>query len=194
MFHSKFQCKSRIATASLDKKKTHQRDRFVFMNRFVAIDAYRVCVLFPVKKESEFITWTKWVRHFFVAVRKLWELFSADETTKSVPMNFSTILSLASYLCAFRCITKELSVNNTSMNDFFPNGTHTRENCVLSAEKNCCAFKRINPGALLSICVYIFFHFKNENRLKLKRNSTILNLLKPCSLFTPLTAKKRGKR
>lgn len=126
----------------------------------------RSCSFFE-KKTTRFITWTKWVRHFFAAlavvvvvVRKLCELFTAVETTKNVSNFFSCSLTLFFYLfmCVFRCIAKELSVDDTYT--IFSTMIQSKENCVLSAEKNCCAFKRINPGALLSICILFFYHLQ----------------------------------
>lgn len=109
---------------------------------------------------------------FVVAMRKLWELFSAVESTKSVSIFFSSIL--------FGALQKNWLPIIHRCTIFLPRKwyIHKRELCFVSRKKNCCASKRINPGALLSICVHTFFHFKNKNRQKLKRNSTILNLLK----------------
>lgn len=85
-----------------------------------------------------------------VAMRKL-SFFSAVETTKSLSIFLPALfLSLSPYLCV-SIYCKRIECRS----DIFPM-MHARENCVLSAEKNCCAFKRINPGALLSICNFFF--------------------------------------
>lgn len=139
--------------------------------RSAAIDAYRVdgfvVVLFPVEKKKTWFTNEQNESDIFCHVmRKLW-VFFLQLSKKQRGVDFSSFsLFHFVFICfiALQKIYVPICIFLLSRN-----GANKRELCIVSRKKTS------HFQANKSRC---FFQFKNKNRMKLKRNSTILNLLK----------------
>lgn len=159
----------------------------------IMLYAFVVVLFSGENKNAGFVTWAKWVRHFCCCccVRSVGAFFPLSKLQR-VCRFFPGSLSLR---VSMHCEKNWVSIIHIRVFSS-PNDTHKRELCFVSRKK--VLRFQANKSRCFAIDMYVCvcvlcFISKNKNWLKLKRNSTILNLLWNSSHTFPVLPQQQQK-